>query len=215
MQNNTFLVVAAAVVIGATVGYIFSQKKPAVEPTYMHEESSVEHYGTGIGHGYRGKNKHSYSTDYTESNCLAEDCLLIQDLEYPITELPVGVQTALNEALMDEYTARATYEAIMDEFGAVRPFSMIIRSEEQHISSLKAIYDKYGVEIPEFAEQVTAPASLKAACQQGVAAEIANAALYRDSLLPAVEAYPEITAVFTNLMNASQDKHLPAFERCN
>jgi len=56
---------------------------------------------------------------------------------------------------------------------------------------------------------------LQEACQIGVDAEIANAALYRDELLPAVTAYEDITLVFENLMNASQQKHLPAFEKCN
>ena len=63
--------------------------------------------------------------------------------------------------------------------------------------------------------KVAAPETLTAACQTGVDAEIANAALYREKLLPAVTEYLDITSVFTNLMNASQEKHLPAFDRCN
>ena len=62
---------------------------------------------------------------------------------------------------------------------------------------------------------VSAPATLQEACQIGVDAEIANAALYQNELLPVVADYEDITAVFTNLMNASEQKHLPAFERCN
>ena len=57
--------------------------------------------------------------------------------------------------------------------------------------------------------------TLTAACQTGVDAEIANADLYKNILLPIVTNYPDITAVFTNLMNASEEKHLPAFEKCN
>jgi hypothetical protein len=38
--------------------------------------------------------------------------------------------------------------------------------------------------------------------------------LYRDKLIPEVTNYPDITEVFTSLMNASQDKHLPAFQKC-
>lgn len=62
---------------------------------------------------------------------------------------------------------------------------------------------------------MTAPATLQEACQIGVDAEIANAALYRDELLPVVSENEDIMAVFENLMNASQQKHLPAFDRCN
>jgi len=94
---------------------------------------------------------------------------------------------------------------------------MIKGAEEQHIASLKSIYDKYGIEVPvnEWSDTVTVPASLQEACQVGVDAEIANASLYRDRLIPAVTEYEDIMLVFENLMNASEQKHLPAFEKCN
>lgn len=150
-------------------------------------------------------------------NCLADDCLLVNDLEYPVEELSSDVKAALDEAINDEYKALSTYQAVIAKFGAIRPFSMIKGAEEQHIASLKAIYDKYGLEIPEnnWPDKITAPSTLQEACQIGVDAEIANASLYEESLLPAVKEHEDITAVFTNLMNASEQKHLPAFERCN
>ena len=94
---------------------------------------------------------------------------------------------------------------------------MIVRAEESHISSLKAIYDKYGLEIPEnkWVDKVTAPETLKESCSVGVIAEIENARLYKEDLLPLVGQYPDINGVFTNLMNASEQKHLPAFQRCD
>ena len=63
--------------------------------------------------------------------------------------------------------------------------------------------------------KVSVPNTLQQACQTGVDAEISNAALYREKLLPIVKDFEDITIVFTNLMNASQQKHLPAFEKCN
>ncbi|MCA9348956.1 hypothetical protein KC878_02300 [Candidatus Saccharibacteria bacterium] len=154
-------------------------------------------------------------TVVSSANCLSEDCLKVADLEYPAGELPKDVISALNVAIDDEYKARATYSAVISKLGSIRPFSMIIRAEEQHISSLKAIYDKYGLEIPDDPYTDVQVAATKAAnCSVGVQAEIDNAALYRDSLLPRVSAYPDITSVFTSLMNASQNNHLPAFERC-
>ena len=113
--------------------------------------------------------------------------------------------------------AHALYKKTIEKFGAIRPFSMIIRSEEQHISSLKALFDKYGLEIPEdnWYTKVSPEETLQKTCQLGVDAEIANAKLYKDKLLPMVSEYEDIKLVFTNLMNASQEKHLPAFERCN
>jgi len=162
------------------------------------------------------RNQKSVQNQVTRQNCLAEDCLSVDGLTYPAGELSASVKDALNQAINDEYKAYSTYEAAIKKLGNVRPFSMIIRAEEQHISALKSIYDKYGLTIPEntLAKKVTAPDTLQQACQTGVDAEIANATLYRDKLLPAVTDYEDITQVFENLMNASQQKHLPAFERC-
>lgn len=161
----------------------------------------------GIGGGRASMNR---------GNCLSDDCLRVDGLEYPAGELSVEAETAIREAIDDEYKALTTYEAVMAEFGRIRPFVMIARAEEQHISSLKAVFDKYGVDIPSnpYIGKIAAPASTSASCQAGVEAEIANAALYVERLLPAVSEYPDITNVFTNLRNASQEKHLPAFERC-
>ncbi len=152
----------------------------------------------------------------TKDNCVGESCLLIQNLSYPVGELPVDVINALNTAINDEYKAHAVYDAVIKKFGSVKPFIMIIRAEEQHISSLKELYDKYGVVIPadNWLGNVTVPDSIKDSCQLGVDAEIANAALYKDELLPLVTDYPDITAVFNSLMSASEVNHLTAFKRC-
>jgi len=153
----------------------------------------------------------------TRSNCLADDCLLVGDLEYPAAELPEEVQDALGEAINDEYKALTLYQKITSKFGMVRPFSMIMGAEEQHIASLKAIYQKYGLVIPanSWVTKISAPASLQEACQLGVDAEIANAKLYREELIPAVVDFEDISMVFVSLMEASEQKHLPAFEMCN
>lgn len=133
-----------------------------------------------------------------------------------LTNLTPQAEQALKDALEDEYKAEATYQAIMLKFGNIRPFSNIVNAESQHIASLKSLFEKYGISIPENqTKNVVVPETIKLSCQAGVDAEIANAALYREKLLPAVKEYPDITAVFTNLMNASQNNHLNAFEKCN
>ena len=150
-------------------------------------------------------------------NCLSDDCLLVDDLNYPAGELSLEMRNALDKAIGDEYHALAFYEAVTNKFGMVRPFSMIKNAEEQHIASLKAIYDKYGLKAPvsTWSAKISAPSTIKEACQVGVDAEIANADLYQKELLPTVVKYEDIKQVFTNLMNASRQKHLPAFEKCN
>ena len=163
------------------------------------------------------QNSNQNQNTVNRQNCLSDDCLLVDNLNYPAGELSQSVKDALDEAINDEYKALSIYEAVISKLGSVRPFSMIKGAEEQHIASLKAIYDKYGLIVPKntLSGKVTAPATLKEACQTGVEAEIANASLYREKLLPAVKDYEDITSVFVNLMNASQEKHLAAFERCN
>jgi len=171
----------------------------------------------GIFYFNRNKQAPSSNSGMNRQNCLSDDCLLVDNLEYPVGDLNKEAKDALNKAIDDEYKAMSTYQKIIDKFGMVRPFSMIKNAEEQHISSLKAIFDKYGLAVPNntWLEKAKAPDTLKQACQTGVEAEIANAKLYKEELLPAVKNYEDITTVFTNLMNASEQKHLVAFEKCN
>ncbi len=132
----------------------------------------------------------------------------------PVTgELDEASQAALVEALEEEYRALATYEAIMDQFGAAQPFASIARSEERHAEALVALFDLYGLDVPAAPEFEAAEFdSLQDACAAGVQAEIADAALY-DRLFEVVTA-PDVVRVFTNLQNASLNNHLPAFEAC-
>lgn len=55
-------------------------------------------------------------------------------------------------------------------------------------------------------------ASPQAAFKAAVAAEIANSEMY-DRLLSATQR-PDIMAVLRNLQEASKERHLPAFQRC-
>lgn len=164
-----------------------------------------------------GKQSSQQNAQINKANCLADDCLVVADLTYPVGDLPEEVKLALDMAIDDEYKALSTYEAVIAKFGQVRPFSMIKGAEEQHIASLKTIYDKYGLVPPQnkWSSKITVPPTLQKSCQTGVEAEIANAALYKNQLLPVVAEYQDIAVVFTNLMNASEQKHLPAFDRCN
>jgi hypothetical protein len=121
---------------------------------------------------------------------------------------------ALFEALDDEYHAFATYEQVIADFGRVPPFSNICEAEARHIEALRALFSRYQVPLPEntWPGKVDRYPSLQAACKAGVAAEIANAALY-DRLLTLTER-PDILTVLRNLQEASQQRHLPAFRRC-
>jgi len=125
-----------------------------------------------------------------------------------------ATETALIEALEDEYKARATYRRIIENFGPVRPFINIVEAEDRHASALLRLFDRFGLEPPkdDWAAKVEAPETIAEACREAVAAEIENGAMY-DRLLAAVDE-PAIRDVFLNLQDASQNRHLPAFQRC-
>lgn len=207
-KKNNVVIYIILVLVVVFVGWYFFIRSDAYSLKTVGSQNSGFGYGKGVGQGQ--------NMQINKDNCLADDCLLVDGVEYPVSVLPDNVTQAIHKAIMDEYKALSTYEAVIDKFGSVRPFSMIKDAEEQHIASLKAIYDKYGVSVPEntVIGTISAPATLQEACQVGVDAEIANAALYQNELLPEVKDYTDITMVFENLMNASQLKHLPAFERC-
>jgi len=121
--------------------------------------------------------------------------------------------TALVMAINDEYKARATYQAVLDKFGSVAPFSNIVQSETTHIAALERLFNAYGLPIPldTYAGHVQAPATLNDAAQTGVEAEKANVAMY-DGFLAYVQE-PDVRAAFAQLRSASQVKHLPAFQK--
>ena len=129
-------------------------------------------------------------------------------------QLDAKTQQALIDAIQDEYKARALYQKVIDKFGAVRPFSNIIKAEEQHIAELKPLFEQYGVDIPqdEWYAKVPEFATVLGACEAGVKAEIENARMY-DEFFNFVKEQ-DIIDVFTRLRNTSQEKHLPAFQRC-
>lgn len=129
-------------------------------------------------------------------------------------ELSTEVVKALEAGWADEQHAYAVYQAVIDQFGAVAPFTAIQRAEASHGAALERAFDYYGLALP------TAPAtenltfdSLAEACAVAAEAEIANMGLY-DSWLATVSDYPDLVQVFTSLRNASQFNHLPAFENC-
>lgn len=120
--------------------------------------------------------------------------------------------TALHDALDDEYQAWATYDQVIADFGEVMPFVNIRDAEARHIEALLLLFHRYGLAVPDnpWPGQVPRFDSLRQACEAGVAAEVANAALYERLL--AATSRPDILTVFQRLQKASQQRHLPAFQ---
>lgn len=131
-----------------------------------------------------------------------------------MNNLTITETRALYEALDDEYRSLTTYEQVIADFGVTAPFSHIREAEQRHIEALSELFVRYGLAVPEnpWLGKAERYASLQAACEASVAAEIANGEIY-ERLLRATE-HQDILTVFRNLQEASQQNHLPAFQRC-
>ena len=117
-------------------------------------------------------------------------------------------------ALNDEYLATATYEQVNKDLGDPRPFVNIVQAEKRHAEMLKVLFKKYVVMIPEnpWPDSVPKFESVAEACKAGVQGEIANRDLY--TRLFKSTAREDILETYTYLQLASEENHLPAFERC-
>lgn len=129
----------------------------------------------------------------------------------PLTEQEIH---ALHEALEDEYRSWTTYDQVLRDFGEMGPFSNIREAEARHIEALRTLYVRYGLPVPAntWAGRVDRYANLQAACEAGVEAEKANAEMYERLLTASSRA--DIVTVLRRLQEASQQRHLPAFQRC-
>lgn len=132
-----------------------------------------------------------------------------------LTPLTEAEAVALQEAILEEYGAYNLYRAVLTQFGDVYPFNRIVLSEQQHTAALVRQAEKYGVAVPENPGLVNPPvfSSLAEACQAGVDAEIADAALYDE--LKLVTTHEDLIRVYNRLQSASLNSHLPEFEACN
>lgn len=125
------------------------------------------------------------------------------------SELTTGAM--LTFALQDEYLARAEYQKILEKFGQRRPFSNIIKAEEQHIAWLVPLFGKYGVPLPpdRGPELAEVPPTFDEALQAGGDAEIDNIGMYERFL--SRELPDDVRAVFEHLLTGSRN-HLAAFQ---
>jgi len=128
-----------------------------------------------------------------------------------LTETEVQV---LHEALDDEYRSWATYDQVIADFGEVPPFSNIREAEVHHIEALCNLFAHYELPVPAnpWSGKVARYTNLQEACQAAVEAEIANSKMY-DRLLNTTQRQDILTVLY-NLQEASQQRHLPAFQRC-
>ena len=144
------------------------------------------------------------------SACHGENAIL----EPSMADDPVLL--AMEEAIQDEYRAELIYIRVLDDFGPVLPFENIVNAEVRHSEALASLYTARGLPVPKSKwtpQDIPSFPSVAAACQAGVVAEIENAEIYEGYMdLPLPD---DVRFVFERNMEASIERHLPAFERCS
>ena len=134
MKKTTLMILTIGILVGALV---FTGCSSAITSANNGEQlgsgEQKRGYGGENGNGYRGGNNGFY---------LNVD-------NYPKEDLSESEIQAMTEALMDEYKARDFYTLVIEKFGKVNPFANIKRAEEMHIDSLKNLFEKYGLQVPE------------------------------------------------------------------
>ena len=160
--------------------------------------------GIGIASAYAGPSNTAQSAA----------CTSVANL--PVESLSQAEKDALTTSLQEEYLARDVYTAVIAKLGSIRPFTSIVKSEEQHIAALTALFTKYQLAVPADT-QAARTSSLMAgvttvpdALTLGVTIEKEDIALYK-GLVASVD-NQDIVQVFGNLETASTKSHLVAFE---
>lgn len=120
------------------------------------------------------------------------------------------------EALMGpdgEYAAAASYDAVLQQFGAVEPYATIYEAEIRHANALTRQLERAGVTVPAnpYMGKIAAPDSLTSAAEAWAEGEILNVEMYDVLLQQSTD--ENLTKVLNNLRSASLNSHLPLFEK--
>ncbi len=165
--------------------------------------------GSRSGNGYQG----GQNTDASRGS-MSGSGLFLNLPPAAVEAPPQSMIDLMIDGWADEQHAYAVYAAVIDQFGAVRPFVNIQRSEAQHIAAWETLFARYGIAIPEVpAFDLPDFASVTEACSLGANAEVANFDLY-DTMTAEFAPYPDLQYVAQALRDASEFSHLPAFELC-
>lgn len=145
--------------------------------------------------------------------------VLLTPQEYPKT-----VEQAVLAAYDDECRSEQTYVAIMAEFGERNPFKNIRQAEIRHQQSLIPHFKTYKLTVPEnryarkekesedsWQARLGVPKTFKEALGAAIQLEKDNVKLY-DAIFK-IDLTPDLEDTFEHLRWASQERHLPAFER--
>jgi hypothetical protein len=139
----------------------------------------------------------------------------------PAAQAPVdGSRTeqladVLAEALVQEESSKATYDAAVAQFGPVAPFTRIAREEAEHVSTLRALAADNGIVISREAVPGSPAAPDRASeCLLAGQVEASTIEMY-DRLLPKAKGLPDVHRVLSDLRADAKNRHMPVLRRCS
>lgn len=129
------------------------------------------------------------------------------------TTISYSVAEMLTLAIEDEYSAKATYQALLVLFPQARIIENLLDAEQKHIDALVPLFATYNVTIPlESTIPLTVTyGTIQEAAIDIVAKEVSNIEMYAHFLTQS-DLPSDVEFLFTHLMNASI-KHQAAGER--
>jgi hypothetical protein len=129
------------------------------------------------------------------------------------TNVSYSVAEMLTLAIEDEYSAKATYQALLVLFPQARILENLLAAEQKHIDALVPLFVEYNVTIPveSTTPLIVAYGTIQEAALNIVAKEASNIEMYAHFLAQS-DLPSDVEFLFTNLMNASI-KHQAAGER--
>jgi len=120
----------------------------------------------------------------------------------------------LNTAYKDECRDKYFFKKISEKFPDISAFSKIMNSEQNHVSALESIYNKFEIETPKNMDfsDVVIPSSSDDACSIGLKYERENVEMYKKFLLSVSNTL--LKTVFEDLRDITINRNIPALEKC-
>lgn len=183
---------------------------PENNPQMNGSRGDHRHYGRGNRHGRGG---------FRGEGMRGNDGNSFRVILPPASadELPQDMVDLIVEGWEDAQQAHAVYESIITSLGEspeARLFMRIQRAKTRHIAAWEFLFERYSVEVPDVPEfELPSVSNLEEACSVATETEATSVAQY-DTILESLQDYPDIYQVTLALRNASEFRHLPAFENC-
>lgn len=196
MRNKKLLIAVVALVILMSTGVVFAATQQS----------------NGQGNQYASSKGNVSDCVVDPPSLPAEEVDINTETKIMTDESSASLEEMMVAAIEDEYKAEAEYEALIETFGAVKPFTNIVEAEASHIKALETLFAAYDFTVPanNGSTFVAVPNTIEEALQTGIDAEIKNIAIYEDFLKQDLP--QEVEDTFTALMKASEN-HLAAFQR--